>query len=206
MDDLLLPPKDEVFSLLLREGTVLVHIDARKPDLVLPSWLLGQTHVILELGHDMAIPIPDLSVDTERLKATLSFQRQPFECTVPWSAVFGMTLHDGRGLLFPEDVPRELRHRMRVLGDDDDDAGAGDDEVAEAAMAPLEDFDSDLDDEPAPAVAAGGSRRRHRPRGVERAVPPPDPRRGLSVLDGGVSSREPLAEERPRPTHLRLVK
>ncbi len=57
----------------------------------------------------MAVPIPDLRVEDDGLSCTLSFNRTPFYCVIPWSAVFALVGDDGRGLVWPDDVPKELQ-------------------------------------------------------------------------------------------------
>ena len=43
--------------------------------------------IVLELGLAMAAPIHDLSLDDGGITATLSFNRVPFLCWLPWGAV-----------------------------------------------------------------------------------------------------------------------
>lgn len=56
----------------------------------------------------MAIPIPDLCVDEDGVLATLSFQRSPFTCWIPWDAVFAVVSDDGKGMMWPENLPDEI--------------------------------------------------------------------------------------------------
>jgi hypothetical protein len=59
----------------------------------------------------MAIPIPDLRLDDEGMSCTLSFNRSPFFCVVPWTSVFAIVGDDARGMVWPDDVPAEIaRH------------------------------------------------------------------------------------------------
>jgi hypothetical protein len=113
-DDGALPPKREVFLHLLREGSVFVHLDARKAGVMLPSWLLGEMHVVLEYGYDLAVPITDLVADPVGIAATLSFRREPHRAMVPWTAVFGITTQEGGGLLWPEEIPPEVKAKLEA--------------------------------------------------------------------------------------------
>jgi len=82
-----------------------------------PRWLRDQPQLILQIGLDMPIPIPDLRVDDRGMFGTLSFNRSPFSCTVPWRAVFAMQSEDGRMMLWPDSLPPELRAEVeRELG------------------------------------------------------------------------------------------
>jgi hypothetical protein len=42
------------------------------------------------------------------MSCTLSFKRSPFFCVVPWASVFAMVGEDGRGMVWPDDVPAEV--------------------------------------------------------------------------------------------------
>jgi len=54
-----------------------------------------------------------LDVGEQSVCCTLSFNRSPFFCRVPWSAVFGLVGEDGRGRIWPEDVPIEIAAQMQ---------------------------------------------------------------------------------------------
>jgi hypothetical protein len=64
--------------------------------------------LVLQYGHDLPIPIPDLEVDDFGVRATLSFSRMAHLTMVPWSAVYAVACVDGRGVLYPEDVPSDV--------------------------------------------------------------------------------------------------
>ncbi|MFW6050478.1 MAG: hypothetical protein ACODAU_04850 [Myxococcota bacterium] len=104
-----LPAKKDVARGLLLRGTVFVHLDPRGEDVMVPPWFKGQAQLVLQLGLDMPIPIPDLRVDDEGVFGTLSFNRAPFTCSVPWEVVFALVGEDGRGMVWPESMPAEIR-------------------------------------------------------------------------------------------------
>lgn len=108
MSSPLLPPKKDVALALLERASLYVHLDPRAESVVVPQWLRNQPRLVLQIGLNMAIPIPDLRVDEGGLACTLSFNRAPFYCMVPWSSVFAMVGEDGRGMVWPDDVPREI--------------------------------------------------------------------------------------------------
>ena len=103
-----LPPKLEVVRALLLRGTVFVHLDPRREGVAVPPWLAKQPQLVLQVGLDMAVPIPDLKVDEEGIYGTLSFNRSPFPCAVPWEAVFAMAGDDGKGMVWPDSMPGEI--------------------------------------------------------------------------------------------------
>jgi hypothetical protein len=64
--------------------------------------------LVLQVGFEMPIPIPDLRVDDEGVFGTLSFSRTPFACSVPWNAVFALVGDEGRGMVWPDSMPPEI--------------------------------------------------------------------------------------------------
>jgi stringent starvation protein B len=109
--------KQEAFLALLGEGWTSLHLDARRPGVIVPAHLRGEAHLVLQYGHDLPIPIPDLEVDEYGVRATLSFQKTPHLTVVPWSAVYVVTCDDGRGVLYHEDVPDDVSIVARSPGD-----------------------------------------------------------------------------------------
>jgi stringent starvation protein B len=103
-----LPPKKEVALALLERSKVHVHLDPRRDGVVVPPHFRKQAQLVLEIGLNMPIPIPDLRVDDDSMTCTLSFSRQPFYCVLPWASVFAMVGDDGRGMVWPDDVPPEI--------------------------------------------------------------------------------------------------
>jgi stringent starvation protein B len=106
-----LPPKKEVALALLERSNdrgIFVHLDPRQATVVVPPWFKKQPQLVLQIGLNMPVPIPDLRLDEDGLSCTLSFNRSPFHCVVPWASVFAMVGEDGRGMVWPEDVPAEV--------------------------------------------------------------------------------------------------
>jgi stringent starvation protein B len=108
-----LPPKKEVALTLLEGPSLFVHLDPRRTGVLVPKWFLGQSQLVLQVGLNMAIPIPDLKVDETGITCTLSFNRSPFWCRLPWSAIYALVGEDGRGMVWPEDVPPEVAQQMQ---------------------------------------------------------------------------------------------
>jgi hypothetical protein len=63
----------------------------------------------LQIGYDLPVPIPDLTIDDTGVRATLSFRREPFLCSVPWAAIYLIVDAESRGMLWEEDVPAQTR-------------------------------------------------------------------------------------------------
>lgn len=103
-----LPRKKDVAIALLEQATVFVHIDPRSADVRVPPWFKRQPQLVLQIGLNMPVPIPDLDVSDHGLSCTLSFNRSPFHCQIPWPYVFALVGESGRGMVWPDDVPPEV--------------------------------------------------------------------------------------------------
>ena len=79
-------------QLLTEEDFILVVVLPSVPGVRLPDDLLKAGEPVgLNIGHKMAIPIPDLKLDEAGVTGTLSFNRLPFHCAFPWRAVVQVT-------------------------------------------------------------------------------------------------------------------
>src|SRR4051812_6459906 len=103
-----LPPKKDVAIALLEQSMVFVHLDPRNEAVKGPPWFKKQPQLVLQLGLNMAIPIPDLDVGDEGISCALSFDRAPHYCWIPWTSVYALVGDKGRGMVWPDDVPREV--------------------------------------------------------------------------------------------------
>ncbi len=103
-----LPPKKDVALAFLERSSVYVHLDPRPASVLVPAKFKTQPKLILQVGLNMALPILDLRLDDEGIGCTLSFDRKPFFCVVPWASVYAMVGDDGRAMVWPDDVPAEV--------------------------------------------------------------------------------------------------
>jgi hypothetical protein len=149
---------------------------------IVPAHLRGEAHLVLQYGHDLLIPIPDLEVDDYGVRATLSFQRTPHLTVVPWSAVYVIACEDGRAMLYHEDVPDDVS----IVAS----PGPVAELLAEAEVTPEEVLEAGAGG----PMAVGATSAR--PNQLLRSVPA-DPAAVLGV---------PLAGRRRRRPQLRLVK
>ena len=118
-----LPAKKDVARALLLRGSVFVHLDPRRAGVLVPTRLRLQAQVVLQVGLDMPVPIPDLRVDDEGVYGTLSFKGVPFTCFVPWSSVFALVGDDAKGMVWSTEMPSEIAaevdregRRRRAIG------------------------------------------------------------------------------------------
>jgi len=109
-------------QLLAAEDYFLLIIDPRQEGVVLPPDLIdaGQP-VALNVGHRMPVPIPDLVVDERGVAGTLSFDRSPFHCTLPWAAVVQISAGNEHLVWVvpppetPVTTPKRERPKLRVV-------------------------------------------------------------------------------------------
>jgi stringent starvation protein B len=106
------PPhsKRDVLRFLLDQSqTVRITLDARYAGVVLPARFLSAPQLMLEIGRNMIPAIPDLDIEGDAVRCTLSFAKQPFHCTMPWGAIWSLVgKRDGRGYHWVEDMPAEM--------------------------------------------------------------------------------------------------
>lgn len=103
-----LPSKKDIALALLESTSLFIHLDPRKADVAVPQWFKAQPQLVLQVGLNMAVPIPDLDVDDDGITCTLSFNRSPHWCKLPWSAIYALVGEDGRAMVWPTDVPPEV--------------------------------------------------------------------------------------------------
>lgn len=181
----ILPPKKDVALALLERSNVDVYLDPRAEGVVVPPQYRKEPRLILKIGLNMPVPIPDLRLDDDSMSCTLSFNRVKFFCVVPWMSVFAIVGDDGRGMVWPDDVPQELAVRAderRALTP----VREGVREGAEPAPAPSGRGKGkarlEVASARAPEAGEGRAQRPKRPRKKKeeaprpalRAVPPPD--------------------------------
>ena len=105
--------KREYFEARLRAGSGFLHLDARRPGVIVPDAFSQDPHLVLQYGYTLKIPIPDLAVTEWGVRATLSFQRAPFLTAVPWPAVYAIHGDDGEGYVWREDMPGDLERASK---------------------------------------------------------------------------------------------
>jgi stringent starvation protein B len=103
-----LPPKRDVVLALLAKSSVRLFLDPRREDVVVPKWFAKRPELVLRVGYSLSPPIPDLEISETAVSCTLSFNRSPSWCEIPFAAIYAVISDtDGRGVVWPEDVPVE---------------------------------------------------------------------------------------------------
>jgi stringent starvation protein B len=214
-----LPKKKDVALALLEQSTVYVHLDPRSERVHVPIWFKKQPQLVLQIGLNMAVPIPDLQVDDEGLSCTLSFSRTPHFCQIPWSVVFALVGENGRGMVWPDDVPPEVTAQAENQARDKAKAEETQGRLRAVQALPAEEAQA----------AAGGAPKKRKPRPKKAAAVPavkaqaeakperkpaakrkrkaePAPQPSAQSAEAG-DSRKPVAKgKRELPPYLRVVK
>lgn len=108
-DDASAPDKRKTIEALLERGPVLIHVDARRGEVAVPSRFRADPSLVLRFGYTLSPPISDLTIDEEAIGGTLTFAGQPFRCVLPWTAIYAaMVEGEQRGTVWPEDVPEDV--------------------------------------------------------------------------------------------------
>lgn len=92
----------------LEKGRVMIHLDARRPGVLVPQRFKDDFHLRLNLS--LRFDPPDLTVGEWGVRETLSFGGAKFAVAVPWSAIFAITGAERTeaAWMYAEDMPREL--------------------------------------------------------------------------------------------------
>jgi len=108
------PDKKELLLAALEQGMVMIHLDARRPGVLVPQHLRNEHHLRLNLSY--RFDPPDLSVSDWGVRSTLSFSGTRFTIAVPWSALFAIASHVTKELswMYSDDVPTELLQQTQV--------------------------------------------------------------------------------------------
>jgi stringent starvation protein B len=105
--------KKERLLAALDKGLVMLHLDARRPGVLVPPALRNEAHLRLNVSY--RFDPPDLTVGQWGIRCTLSFSGSRFTVAVPWSALFAMTSHVTKEFwMYPDDMPPELWQQTMV--------------------------------------------------------------------------------------------
>lgn len=179
-----LPRKKDVALALLEQATVYVHLDPRGEAVRVPPQFKRQPQLVLQVGLNMPVPITDLHVDDDGVACTLSFNRTPHYCVIPWTSVFALVGENGRGMVWPDDVPPEVA------------AEAEKQAKQQKARASLQVAPAPPAEEPAPAAPAA-KKRKAKAKPGEAAADEAKPAKAAAKAAGGkraAAAKGPKAE------------
>ncbi|HYP76222.1 MAG TPA: ClpXP protease specificity-enhancing factor SspB [Polyangiaceae bacterium] len=199
-----LPPKKDVALALLEQASMYIHLDPRVSSVQVPQSFKNQPQLVLQVGLNMAVAIPDLHVDDQGLSCTLSFNRTPFFCMIPWPAVFALVGENGQAMVWAEDVPAEVaaqaqaqkapekpRPHLRSVGEGEGETGAPPAARAEPAQPAEKKLAGKAGKVPAKPAAAkaegskGSAKSKPEPKGVAPKAKPAGKTPGKSASKAG---------------------
>lgn len=98
--------KDRVLQ-ALEQGMTQLHLDARRPGVLVPEKFRGEHHLVLNVSY--RFDPPDLSVSEWGVRQTLSFAGSRFTVALPWTAIYAVASLTTREFwMFPDDMPEEI--------------------------------------------------------------------------------------------------
>jgi stringent starvation protein B len=104
--------KRDALLAFLDKGMTMVHLDARRDNVVVPKHFIGQQDLRLNLSYRFAGS--HMEIGDELVEATLTFGGAPFRVTIPFASVYALTSHvTGAGLVFPESLPDDILAALR---------------------------------------------------------------------------------------------
>lgn len=113
-DTVVTPPKREFVEDLMARGAVLLHVDARGDNAVVPGHLGGDPKLVLRFGFGLVPAIVDLELDEKGISGTLTFSGAPFHCMLPWTAVYAAVSEvDQQAMVWPDDVPAAVLESLQ---------------------------------------------------------------------------------------------
>lgn len=81
-------------------GLVGVHLDPRCDGVVVPAQFRDQSTLKLDIAYGYNLPHLDIDKE-EGIYAMFSFSGRRSGCTIPWTAIFGMSNTEGNGFAWP---------------------------------------------------------------------------------------------------------
>lgn len=107
MNELRSREKKKLFATLLQEGVTALHLDPRRPGVIVPGRFSDQGWLVLNYSY--RYNVADFRFNDQVIEASLSFGGQSFYCRVPWPAVFAITDSSRqRGRIWHDEVPADV--------------------------------------------------------------------------------------------------
>ncbi|KFA94064.1 ClpXP protease specificity-enhancing factor SspB [Archangium violaceum] len=192
------PEKKARLLAALEKGMVMIHLDARRPGVLVPTSLRNESHLRLNLSY--RFDPPDLTVGEWGVRCTLSFSGSRFKVAVPWSALFAITSHLTKEFwMYPDDMPAELLQQTMVTTKVPESVTEQPAPAAELRpRAVLREVGRPEDESPEPVAAVP----------APAATPAPVPVSAPAPVPSPIEAEGPRDEPPPGPRrgHLRLVK
>ena len=110
--------KCEALQLLIRHSPyVFVVVNTQARGVRMPEGL--DPVVTVQIGNELAVPIPDIQLDERGLTMTLSFNRANHPCYMPWASIIGARTAGGEVMVgFAGVEAEEDKPRLTIVGGD----------------------------------------------------------------------------------------
>lgn len=108
MTDNLSLNKNEFFLQLIKNSSVFVSFFPFFNGVFVPEFYQNEQILVLQYGHNLAIPMPDLEATKEGIFATLAFGSTYHSTKVPWESVFMISDGDNLHRFYPPSEPKAL--------------------------------------------------------------------------------------------------
>lgn len=105
------PEKRPFFEQLMEHDYALIHLDASRAGVEVPSNLSGNPSLTLKLSYHFQ---GETTHDDEAIVSYLKFDGTYFRCVIPWSAVWGMTGSRQEHVVWPQDLPFDVVKRLAI--------------------------------------------------------------------------------------------
>ena len=106
--------KLEVFRQLVEQGMVMVVMDTRREGVQVPPRFADDFQLRLNFSHKFYID--DFEYDEYGVRASLSFNKVPYYCDIPWLAIYALNSQAvEQGVMWPDDVPTELQDMVEEI-------------------------------------------------------------------------------------------
>jgi stringent starvation protein B len=84
---------------------VLVHLNPKNKDLIVPEYLCNDPSLTLKLSRYFR---GKLDISEEQISAELLFGGKYFTCKIPFDAIWGCTSEKGENFIWPENTPEDV--------------------------------------------------------------------------------------------------
>ena len=119
--DAILSDKRVTIERMLDAGAVMVHVDARAPDVTVPPKFVHEHDLVLCLS--LRVRESRVCVGKEGIDAVLHFSAGPFRCILPWGTIIAVyceatgeaCVWNGDALHLLRDVPPEPRPALTLI-------------------------------------------------------------------------------------------
>ena len=100
----------------LKQEYVLVHLNPKCEDVVIPEHLAADASVTLKLSRYFR---GNMDVTEERVEAELLFGGTYFTCVIPLKAIWSCTSEDGNNPIWIQSAPPEVSKKFQALAQED---------------------------------------------------------------------------------------